>query len=423
MTPLGMWASLGMVMGVFVPIPPVSGVRTTRYDAGMVPINANGTKGNMFYWFFPAQNGNPEAPTLLWLQGGPGASGMIGLFKEFGPLRIVNDGSVTSRDVTWCEEFGCIFVDQPLGTGFSVATEFAENERSIARGLVEFLGKFFAMDCHKPLINNDFYITGESYGGHFVPSLAYYMLTQPSESLPPLPRLTGISIGDGFTDPGVQVTGKALHAFELGLIDYQTYKKAEDLAAKSSFYASRGEYAPALRFRVEMETVVSNTSGINVYDVRKFGSYNFTDIDRYMNLPETKELLNIPPNLVYKLDPRVYKALENDIMRSNAWKFPLILQSVKVLLYQGQFDWKDGVVSNDLWIRSLDWPGAAEYLNAKREIWRGTGQIFGWAKEVTGTNLTEVVVAGAGHMVPMDEPEAAKDMISRFIKGIDFKGT
>ena len=73
---------------------------------------------NMFFWFFPAQvcllsermivdhymifyysfqSGNKSAPLLLWLQGGPGASSLFGLFVENGPLAVDKSGNCGSR--------------------------------------------------------------------------------------------------------------------------------------------------------------------------------------------------------------------------------------------------------------------------------------------------------------------------------------
>ncbi|KAJ1960259.1 hypothetical protein GGI12_003903 [Dipsacomyces acuminosporus] len=75
---------------------------------------------NLFYWYFPAiapKTANP--PLLLWMQGGPGSTSMIGLFTENGPLELTNDGKFTRRNVTWANEYDIVYVDQPAGTGFS----------------------------------------------------------------------------------------------------------------------------------------------------------------------------------------------------------------------------------------------------------------------------------------------------------------
>ncbi|KAG5462873.1 MAG: hypothetical protein BJ554DRAFT_3128 [Olpidium bornovanus] len=54
-----------------------------------------------------------------WLQGGPGASSMIGLFTEMGPYRLNDDGQLCLNPEAWTRHYPMLFVDQPVGTGFS----------------------------------------------------------------------------------------------------------------------------------------------------------------------------------------------------------------------------------------------------------------------------------------------------------------
>jgi carboxypeptidase C (cathepsin A) len=45
---------------------------------------------------------------------------MIGLFQEHGPCRITNDSStVVLNPYSWNNESNIIYIDQPVGTGFS----------------------------------------------------------------------------------------------------------------------------------------------------------------------------------------------------------------------------------------------------------------------------------------------------------------
>ncbi|GMS93103.1 hypothetical protein PENTCL1PPCAC_15278, partial [Pristionchus entomophagus] len=49
-------------------------------------------KGNkLFYWFLESQNADPSTPVILWLNGGPGCSSLIGMFTENGPFRVNPD--------------------------------------------------------------------------------------------------------------------------------------------------------------------------------------------------------------------------------------------------------------------------------------------------------------------------------------------
>lgn len=61
---------------------------------------------------------------LLWLQGGPGGSSLFGLFVEQGPLQVNADLSVALRNHTWNEEFAVLYIDNPVGTGYS----FTDND-------------------------------------------------------------------------------------------------------------------------------------------------------------------------------------------------------------------------------------------------------------------------------------------------------
>jgi vitellogenic carboxypeptidase-like protein len=53
--------------------------------SGFMTVNES-TNANLFFWFFPAAAQAETAPVVLWLQGGPGASSLFGLFTENGPF-------------------------------------------------------------------------------------------------------------------------------------------------------------------------------------------------------------------------------------------------------------------------------------------------------------------------------------------------
>ena len=75
---------------------------------------------------------------------------------------------------------------------------------------------------------------------------------------------------------------------------------------------------------------------------------------------------------------------------------------VRVLLYEGQWDWEDGVAPNEDWLDSLIWPGAVQMRATRRRRWTSDGVLLGWAATVG--NLTHAVVRNAGHLVAIDQP-------------------
>lgn len=78
---------------------------------------SNTDNHNLFYWFF--RNTQKEnLPLVLWLNGGPGAASMFGLFLENGPLRINKTGPTDSDynvflnpEGSWADISNIIFLD------------------------------------------------------------------------------------------------------------------------------------------------------------------------------------------------------------------------------------------------------------------------------------------------------------------------
>jgi len=63
----------------------------------------------------------------------------------------------------------------------------------------------------------------------------------------------------------------------------------------------------------------------------------------------------------------------------------------------------------------LEWTGKADYNAAKKRDWHVDGKVAGWTK--SAGDLTFMTVYGAGHMVPMDQPERASAMVNAWLKG------
>ena len=154
-----------------------------------------GEGDDMFYWLFKSRNNATSAPLVLWLTGGPGCSSELAIFYENGPFTINDDLSLKRNNFSWNENSNLLFIDQPVGTGYSQArdpTHFARNEKMVAENFYKFLLKF--MMKYPEFKGRPMYITGESYAGHYIPAIANYIVQNPFSDF----NLRGIAIGNGF---------------------------------------------------------------------------------------------------------------------------------------------------------------------------------------------------------------------------------
>jgi cathepsin A (carboxypeptidase C) len=69
-------------------------------------------------------------------------------------------------------------------------------------------------------VGRDFYITGESYAGHYIPAIAYYLVNNATDLQL---NFKGIAIGNGWVDPYIQYPEYATFAYENDLISEVWY--------------------------------------------------------------------------------------------------------------------------------------------------------------------------------------------------------
>ncbi|KAK3821588.1 MAG: Alpha/Beta hydrolase protein [Benniella sp.] len=386
-----------------------------------------------FYWYFPAIKPKAEDPPLLiWFQGGPGSTSLIGLFYENGPIQVNDKLKLERREFHWAEEYSIVFIDQPVGTGYSYirtraslySNGYVKDQRGVVSDMLIFLDQFYLR--FPEIRNKDLYITGESYGGKFVP--AYDMDSgdkdRCQETRPPTEfvfPLKGIAMGNGLSDPVSQIQVHADQCYYAGVITKahaDQMRALQDIAVKE---VEAGRFLAANQYRLGMFDVFRNaTGGLNWYDIRKGSVPNdWTTMELFVNSDPVKDALNVfGPRMAtqHAKDTAVLKAMEGDIMRSSVWMISSLLQQgIKVLIYQGMFDFRDGPAGSHHWVDQLEWPGQAEFLKTERELWKNDmGRLAGYVTQVPG--LSRVTILGAGHLAMMDQSKNSLTMISSFIE-------
>lgn len=125
------------------------------------------TDSHMFYFFFKSRHNPKTSPLVLWTNGGPGCSSSVAVFFEQGPYKIEDDLTLSLKKHSWDISNNMIFVDQPIGTGFSYSSASGDSRHisreGVAQDIVEFVHEFYA--AHPDMADREFYVTGESYGG------------------------------------------------------------------------------------------------------------------------------------------------------------------------------------------------------------------------------------------------------------------
>ncbi|KAI7367488.1 alpha/beta-hydrolase [Hortaea werneckii] len=147
--------------------------------AGTLSISGNASDENaLYFWYFPTDNEAAGDEIVIWLNGGPGCSSLDGLFQENGPF-LWQSGTYSpiENPWSWTNVTNMVWIDQPVGTGFSPAAEGVpatiKNEKDVAEDFMGFWKNF--METFD-LVGRKVYLTGESYAGQYIPYIAHYML-------------------------------------------------------------------------------------------------------------------------------------------------------------------------------------------------------------------------------------------------------
>ncbi|RFU30803.1 hypothetical protein B7463_g5546, partial [Scytalidium lignicola] len=139
--------------------------------AGLLPISDvwNETR-KLYFWFFPSGNVNATDEIAIWFNGGPGCSSLTGLIHENGPfLWQTGTQGFTPNTYAWRNLTNIVYVEQPVGVGFTQGTPDISNEVELGQQFIGFWKNF--VNTFR-LENRKVYITGESYSGYYIPYVA-----------------------------------------------------------------------------------------------------------------------------------------------------------------------------------------------------------------------------------------------------------
>ena len=398
----------------------------TQYSGYIVVNKTHGN--NFFYWFFESRKTPSQDPLILWLTGGPGCSSSLALLAENGPF-VMRNGAKTPvlNKFGWNSFANLLYVDQPVGTGFSYPDSplgIETNEKTIARELTVFLEEFYQK--YPKYASLPLFIIGESYAGHFVPAFSAYLL-QNSQIV--TKNLKGIGIGNGWVDPKQQYPAYTEYMHQIGFITDTQYRDlnyvrdmCEALIAIDSLVMATDMCNIYLELVLKVAEGNINRS-INIYDTRIPCDspplcYDFTNIDNFLNSDEVREALGVNRSWT-ECNMGVHLALLGDWMKEFETDVVLTLEKgVRVLVYSGKNDFICNYMGGHDWTDQMKWPGKTQFDAKNFTDWIIDGKKVGEFKSYQ--NLTFLEVESAGHMVPMDQPEVALEMVRIFLENKPF---
>lgn len=393
-----------------------------------------------FYWFVESRSEPSKDPLVLWLTGGPGCSSMMALLAENGPCHVQPDLSTKINPYSWNKQANVIWLDQPTGVGFSYGpdSDFDSSEDNVGENIYWFLQEFLAK--HPDLADRSFFITGESYGGHYVPAAASYIIKENANrrTLTKSNRLhinlAGIAIGNGLTNPAVQYQHSvemAFNTYNVTLLDDEGIE-AMRLAQPVCHELIEACESDSKLCEDAMDFCYGNLegpyliAGRNPYDIRQacaeedvMKCFNFDHIDEYLNSDAVLAQLGIDTKHSKpwrECDGSVGLRFSNDQMLSFADDVALALHAgVRVLVYAGDADLMCNWIGNEAWTLELEWDGQPQFQNADNRVFV-TSEVADAGRVRSFENFAFIRVFNSGHMVPMDQPAVAFDMINAFFQ-------
>uniref|UniRef100_A0A8C2WNL8 Carboxypeptidase n=1 Tax=Cyclopterus lumpus TaxID=8103 RepID=A0A8C2WNL8_CYCLU len=397
---------------------------------------------HLHYWFVASQKDPSSDPVVLWLNGGPGCSSLDGLLTEHGPFLIQDDGATLQyNEYSWNKIANMLYLESPAGVGFSYSDDknYVTNDTEVSMNNYLALKEFFRLfpEFHK----NELFLTGESYGGIYIPTLAERVMEDASLNL------QGVAVGNGLSSYEMNDNALVYFAYYHGLLGSRLWTSLQTFCCsegKCNFYNNRNkncsdDVSQRTRFWCSGQTgsvfrcCVSPAAGggpghrLQLGKLRGLASQhlsvrldppctNSTPSTLYLNNPYVRAALHISPkaqswvicssevNLYYG---RLYPDVRKQYMKLlGALKY-------RVLVYNGDVDMACNFMGDEWFVESLN-----QKVEVLRRPWLYSGedgqQIGGFIKEFD--NIAFLTVKGSGHMVPTDKPIAAFAMFSRFIK-------
>ncbi|XP_076912639.1 serine carboxypeptidase 1-like [Bidens hawaiensis] len=416
-----------------------------EHYAGYITVDPDAGRA-LFYYFAESPTNFSTKPLVLWLNGGPGCSSFgYGAMEELGPFRVNSDGkTLYHNDYAWNKVANVIFLESPAGVGFSYSnrsSDYKTGDKRTAKDSYTFLVNW--LNRFPQYKTRDFFITGESYAGHYVPQLASLILSENKKTNQTVINLKGIAIGNAWIDEITSYEGMydyywthALNSDETnaGINKYCDFVSG-NFSGKCAEYMGQGGveyggidiyniYAPLCHAAQKPGSPGSVKSFDPCSDEYVSTNLNRADVQEALHARNTLwgfcrylSFLNLHTNIKCMTNhfPNVCCAIGFGWTDSPTTILPTINQLVEdginVWIYGGDTDGRVPVTSSRYSINKLKIP-----VEVGWRPWYYNKEVGGYVVGYRGS-MVLTTVRGTGHTVPSYQPERALVMISLFLQG------
>ncbi len=414
--------------------------------AGMMPIDAqNKSKGEYFFWMYPAASQAGKDDVTIWFNGGPGCSSLEGLLQEIGPYLFPYNISgqaaayVKPNPYSWHQLSTLIAVDQPLGVDFSNGQVSATSEEDVANAFYGFLGNLYT--TFPELKGKRLWLWAESYGAYFASYIAHKILSEPTSNQANGINLQGVGIIDGiisnslFLLDGASIPFAKKYQKEMQLSD-AFLQQVDANAAKHDFtdFAKANLQYPPPAGGILRPAKVDDAYApwTDIYNEAAARNSNWNEYNVLQSVPIDDPLGFAPAspsssannvvNNIQGLKALIHAPNSTTWLECAAkWPFvdqndnspapdegvlPSVIERLRVVIGHGSQDFRVVADGSRLAIQNMTWGGMRGFQSEpKPNNLIVDGQVAGnWHTE---RQLTFAEVFGAGHMLPQDQPKAA----------------
>jgi len=361
-----------------------------------------------------------------------------------------------------------LYIDQPVGTGFSYTkrNNYCGNDEAVNTDFYSFLKNFLSVyheyflkdvssnkdDIGSSLtLNRKLFFSGESHAGHYIPSMIDYIYRKNDDvNSPPTIQIpiAGAALGNPWTDPFHQYAAADI-AYGYGFIDNAQKAHLDDLevTCRKSIIAWMKDSSSKPRHCLELVSkAVKASGGAKSYNINVWGteyppgkatmeSYLRGEIGGDSSAIVKSLHLQGSENFFGRYsecsDPP-YNALFHQDALGVVDELVRVLDhptKPRILFYFGMADFVCNHVSGEKMLNALPWSRAPSWALAERYAWQLSearssstkAAPAGYAKEFE--NLVLLKIPEAGHMLPLELPEVTLEMMRTLLGPGCFRGS